>query len=135
MSGNESRIRVLVVDDDVEHLTMTERALSAYGFEVRTYRSSLGVSNVVRTALPDVVLMDVNIPALSGDKVLSLARNQAPASTKFILYSAADESRLRSLALTSGADGYLTKAVQGEALARKLSSIHYRGQQASAVGS
>jgi DNA-binding response OmpR family regulator len=128
MSESENKIRVLVVDDDVDQLMLLERTLNAYGFEVRTHRSSLGVSNLVRNALPDLVLLDVNIPALSGDKVLALARNQAPPTTRFILYSASDESKLRALALASGADGYISKSVQGESLARKLISIYKKSR-------
>ena len=129
MSESENKIRVLVVDDDVDQLMLLERTLNAYGFEVRTHRSSLGVSNLVRNANPDLVLLDVNIPALSGDKVLALARNQAPnTSTRFILYSASDESKLRALALSSGADSYISKSVQGEALARKLISIYKKSK-------
>jgi DNA-binding response OmpR family regulator len=128
MSESENKIRVLVVDDDVDQLMLLERTLHAYGFEIRTHRSSLGVSNLVRNALPDLVLLDVNIPALSGDKVLALARNQAPTSTRFILYSASDESKLRALALASGADGYISKSIQGEALARKLISIYKKSK-------
>ena len=127
---SEMKIRVLVVDDDQDQLTLAERTLSAYGFEVRTHRSSLGVSNLVRTSTPDLVLLDVNIPALSGDKVLALARAQAPAGTKFILYSASDETKLRALARASGADGYISKSVNGEALAQKLESIHQKGRAA-----
>lgn len=92
----ETKIRVLIVDDDQDQLSLVERTLSAFGFDVRTHRSSLGVSNLVRTTQPDLVLLDVNIPALSGDKVLTLARGQAPKGTKFILYSASDESQLRA---------------------------------------
>jgi len=128
MSESENKIRVLVVDDDVDQLMLLERTLNAYGFEVRTHRSSLGVSNLVRNANPDLVLLDVNIPALSGDKVLALARNQAPTGTRFILYSASDESKLRALALASGADSYISKSVQGEALARKLISIYKKSK-------
>lgn len=128
MSDNETRIRVLVVDDDADQLLLLERSLYAYNFDVRTHRSSLGVSNLVRTVMPDLVLLDVNIPALSGDRVLALARNQAPPTTRFILYSASDESKLRSLALACGADGYITKSVQGEALARKLTSIYKKSR-------
>ena len=126
MSESENKIRVLVVDDDVDQLMLLERTLNAYGFEVRTHRSSLGVSNLVRNANPDLVLLDVNIPALSGDKVLALARNQAPTTTRFILYSASDESKLRSLALASGADGYISKSVQGEELAQRLRAFRLK---------
>ena len=112
--------RVLVVDDDPDLLDLVQRSLSRYGFEVHTHTSALGVSNLVRSSSPDLVLIDVNFPALKGDKVVGLARQYAPAGTKFILYSASDESKLRSLALQSGADGYLSKSVQGEELAKKL---------------
>jgi DNA-binding response OmpR family regulator len=118
-----TNIRVLVVDDDQDQLVLMERSLAPYGIDVRTHRSSLGVSNLVRSCLPDVVLLDVNIPALSGDKVLTLARAQSPEGTRFILYSASDESRLRALARSCEADGYISKSIQGEDLARKLRDI------------
>ncbi|MBU8899349.1 response regulator [Corallococcus sp. H22C18031201] len=125
---SEMKIRVLVVDDDQDQLVLAERTLSAFGFDVRTHRSSLGVSNLVRTTTPDLVLLDVNIPALSGDKVLALARAQAPKSTRFILFSASDESKLRALAQASGADGYISKSVQGADLAKKLEQLHKKGR-------
>lgn len=119
-------MRVLVVDDDPELLELVARSLSAHDFEVETHTSALGVSNRVRDSSPDVVLIDVNFPALKGDKVVSLARAQAPQGTKFILYSASDEARLRALALASGADGYLSKSVQGAELAQKIASFRPR---------
>ena len=57
MSESENKIRVLVVDDDVDQLMLLERTLNAYGFEVRTHRSSLGVSNLVRHATDGVLLL------------------------------------------------------------------------------
>jgi two-component system, OmpR family, response regulator len=119
----EGKLRVLVVDDDPDLLDLVARSLSAHGIEVETHPSALGVSNRVRDTVPDVVLIDVNFPALKGDKVVSLARGSAPKDTRFILYSASDEAQLRSLALASGADGYLSKSVQGAELARKIHSF------------
>lgn len=130
--SSEPKIRVLIVDDDPDQLALTERSLSSYNFEVRTHRSSLGVSNLVRTTAPDIVLLDVNIPALSGDKVLALARQQAPEHTRFVLYSASDEAKLRALALAAGADSYLSKSTQGADLARKLEKLHKRPRTAVA---
>jgi len=128
MAEETPRIRVLVVDDDVDTLELVRRTLTARGFEVHTHTSALGVSNLVRNTAPHLVLLDVHFPALKGDKVVALARQYAPPSTQFILYSAADESRLRSLALASGADGYLSKSVQGEELAQKLLALRSRGR-------
>jgi DNA-binding response OmpR family regulator len=123
------KVRVLVVDDDPDQLELIRRTLSSHGFEVQTHHSALGVSNLVRNGEPDLVLLDVNFPALKGDQVVSLARRYAPRNTKFILYSASDESRLRALALASGADGYLSKSVQGAELIQKLTA--FRAQSRS----
>ncbi|OJH36153.1 response regulator [Cystobacter ferrugineus] len=117
-----TRARVLVVDDDPDQLDLVRRTLAPH-FDVQTHDSALGVTNLVRQGEPDLVLLDVNFPALKGDQVLSLARRYAPRGTKFILYSATDESRLRSLALAAGADGYLSKSIQGAELIQKLNAF------------
>src|SRR5690606_5831010 len=68
------KLRVLVVDDDVQHLDLVRRSLRAFGIDVETSDSSLGVSAIIRRTEPDLVLLDVNIPALPGDALLGLAR-------------------------------------------------------------
>ena len=118
------RLRVLVVDDDPDQLDLVRRTLAAH-FDVQTHDSALGGTNLVRNGAWDLVLLDVNFPALKGERVLALARKVAPPETRFILYSATDESRLRALALATGADGYLSKSVQGAELIKKL--IAFRG--------
>lgn len=102
---------VLVVDDDAMFLELVERALRKQGFEITTSSTALGVTNLVRETGPDVVLLDVNIPALSGDTLLSVARRQAQKQTRFVLFSSCDESKLRALANKVGADGYISKSI------------------------
>ncbi len=119
----EVKPKVLVVDDDALQIDLVARTLRADGFEVQTSIQSIGVSNVVRTFLPDLVLLDVNIPALSGDKLVALARKYANPGTRFILYSACDEGKLRSLAKESEADGWISKSVTGAALAARIRAL------------
>jgi DNA-binding response OmpR family regulator len=126
----DGKLRVLVVDDDPDLLDLVARSLRVHGIEVETHLSALGVHTRIRDTVPDVVLIDVNFPSLKGDKVVSLARAQAPAGTRFILYSASDEAQLSSLAKASGADGYLSKSVQGEELARKIQSFRHKPRPA-----
>jgi len=121
------KVRVLIVDDDALHLSLTQRLLGSHGIEVLTCDSPLGVSNLVRHNKPDVVLLDVNMTQLSGDRVLSVARRHAPPGTQFILYSAADEEKLRELATRAGADGWLSKSTESEELVRKIRSFARRG--------
>ena len=115
--------RVLVVDDDPLQLELIQRSLVLEGFEVTITKAALGVSNLVRAFAPDVVLIDVNIPALTGDRILTLARRHAPPTTKFLLFSACDESRLRALASETGADGWISKSVGGTVIAARIRKI------------
>ncbi len=128
--GPAPRARILVVDDDHDQLELMRRTLSPH-FDVQTHDSALGVSNLVRQGAPDLVLLDVHFPALKGDQVVSLARRHAPPGTQFILYSASDEAKLRSLARASGADGYLSKSVQGAELVQRLTAFRLRGRPSS----
>lgn len=119
----DETFRILVVDDDKMQLDLVQRSLRADGFDVMTCSSPIGVTNVVRSFAPHIVLMDVNIPALSGDRLIGIARKGAPAGTRFVLYSASDESTLRRLAREVEADGWLSKSVTGSDLAQRLRTM------------
>ncbi|MEM9074793.1 MAG: response regulator [Myxococcota bacterium] len=114
-------LRVLMVDDDTSQLDMTSRMLRLEGFEVKTVSESLGVSVIAREFAPDVVLLDVEIPALSGDRLLSVLReNLRGASTALVLFSACDVDTLRRLATDVGADAWIRKGLEPEELAARL---------------
>src|SRR5688572_24384080 len=114
---SERSARVFVVDDDAHQLELVARTLGVEGFDVRTCSSSIGATNMIVEFEPDVVLLDVNIPALSGDALVAISRKWAPKRTRFILYSACDETKLRALAKAVGADGWISKSVTGLELA------------------
>jgi DNA-binding response OmpR family regulator len=103
---------------------MVRRFLRLEGFEVETCSSPIGVSNLVRRLKPSVVLLDVNIPALSGTNLLQLLkRNVEAASTRFVLFSSEDVEKLRRLAGEFGADAYIQKGVDGSSLAKRLREV------------
>lgn len=116
-------LRILVVDDDNAQLELVERTLKADGIEVMTCSSPIGVTNQIVSFNPKIVLVDVNIPALSGDRLIGISRKWAPQGTLFVLYSASDESRLRGLAREVGADGWISKSVTGSVLTARLRSF------------
>lgn len=119
----DETLRVLVVDDDHSQLELVERTLRADGIEVRTCSSPIGVTNLIVSFVPQVVLVDVNIPALSGDRLIGISRRWVPIGTRFVLYSANDESRLRLLAKEIEADGYISKSVTGTDLSKRVREL------------
>jgi DNA-binding response OmpR family regulator len=97
-------VRVLIVDDDPAILRMLVRVLTVRGHEVDGADSPYGVSAVVQQRQPDVVLLDVMMPGLSGTSLAQLIEKlDMPTRPTVILYSAMPEDQLRKAALGVGA--------------------------------
>jgi two-component system OmpR family response regulator len=127
--SREARVlRVLIVDDDHEQLDMVSRILRLEGFEVATTSEAIGVSNLVRSFEPDVVLLDVEIPALRGDRLLGLARRGAPAHTKFVLFSAYEPEKLRAIAREVQAHDWISKGDGAFSLGLRLRQMCQRSK-------
>jgi len=102
--------RILVVDDDQLHLLTTAELLEDEGYEVLVQGSPFGATERIMATRPDVVLLDVNMPGLSGESLLPLLKARAQTrATPVVLLSSNDESALRAAALRLGADGYACK--------------------------
>ncbi len=94
MSGASNR--VLVVDDDPRNLGMVRRYLEAKGLEVITTDSPFGVTAIVSREDPDVVILDIMMPALDGETVARFIR-ESGGGARIVFYSAINESELRAL--------------------------------------
>ena len=102
--------KVLVVDDDELHLYTTKELLENDSIEVITHKSWLGATNRVKEVEPDLVLLDINMPALSGDKLAAIIKPYCDAmTTPIVFHSSNDEDSLRELVKTHGVRGYICK--------------------------
>jgi DNA-binding response OmpR family regulator len=119
--------RIMLVDDEPLQLALVGRTLRSDGFRVVSTDSSLGVTNTVRSFQPHLMLLDVRIPELSGDRLLPLVRRIAP-STLLILYSACDQDQLRKLAAQVAADGWISKSEEIGKLSRRLKELIVKSQ-------
>lgn len=106
----QNKKKVLVVDDDDMHLYTTKELIENDRIEVITHKNWLGVTSVVRREHPDLVLLDINMPALSGDKLSTLIKPYCDATrTSIVFHSSNDEDSLRELVKTHGVRGYICK--------------------------
>jgi DNA-binding response OmpR family regulator len=102
--------KVLLVDDNPDLLATAERFLSQRGFAVVTSDTSLGVSSIVRSERPDVVVLDAMMPSVGGAALASFLKNlEAMKGVPILLYSAMDEEKLHGLARQHGLP-YVSKA-------------------------
>ena len=123
--------KVLVVDDSEIALEMARIRLEEAGFEVVTLSSPFGFSAELRAQTPDIVLLDVSMPALQGDRLLQIAQrhvDDTPSSKggpkrrrcPIVLYSDRPEQELGEIARACGADGYVRKSLNFDAIVRAL---------------
>jgi DNA-binding NarL/FixJ family response regulator len=80
----------------------------------------LGMSRVVNHEKPDVVLMDVEMPAMEGDKAVEILLKHRLHDCTILLYSGRAPSELQALAHKCGASGFVPKSVTNAALAQAI---------------
>lgn len=112
---------ILMVDDEPFILTATAQFLRSSGYEVHTCDQWMGVAAVVRSANPDVILMDYNMPGLKGDEMCRILKRNAASDLRIIIFSSEPEADLVSIIGECGADGYICKREPGHRLLRALS--------------
>jgi DNA-binding NarL/FixJ family response regulator len=116
-------VRVFVVDDDLPFREALAELLRAHGLDVvGTAGSGEQAIAVVKDIAPDIVLMDLQMPGLSGSQTAVRLRAVAPASRVLMLtISGADEDVLE--AMLAGATGYLVKGTPPEALVAAIRAV------------
>ncbi len=91
-----NRKKVLVVDDDELHLYTTKELLQDDFIEVLTHQSWTGATKRIKDLQPDLILLYINMPALSGDKLISIIKPYYGAiTTPIVFYSSNDEDKLK----------------------------------------
>jgi PleD family two-component response regulator len=104
------RQRILIVDDDQAHLSSTKGILEAEGYDVYTHDQPFGSTTAIMKLRPHLVLLDVNMPGLSGEKLADVYRGNASIrDVRVVLYSSNDEDWLRAAARRLQLDGYVCK--------------------------
>jgi two-component system phosphate regulon response regulator OmpR len=123
----ENKQRVLVVDDEAEIREMLSEYLNSHGFEVMAADSGKSMRELLAKQVPDVVLLDVNLP---GEDGLTLARYiRERFDLPIIMVTAADEVVDRVVGLEVGADDYLTKPFDPRELRARIKSVLRRYQR------
>lgn len=110
-------MRVLVIDDSEIALEVAAGALRSAGLDVFTLSTPLGGASALAQHRPDLVLLDIDMPALSGEKAaLVFKRQRFLVGLKVILYSGRDAAELEGATRRSGADGWVRKSADGNEL-------------------
>ncbi len=131
-SAVECPIRVLAVDDDPHTLKYVRSALSKSGYRVRGTGDPECVIELLESERPELILLDVLLPGMSGFDLIERVRAVSPVPVIFL--SGRDEEDNIVKALKLGADDYIVKPFSPpELLARIDASLRKRARQTQSV--
>lgn len=117
-----SGTRVLVVEDDPSISRLLELELGHRRFTVRVVPDGLAALVEVVTFQPDVIVLDILLPGMDGERVLATLRQQG-IRTPVVMLTARDAVRDKVHSLETGADDYLTKPFDIDELVARIGSV------------
>ena len=105
--------RALIVDDDLSMTMVVESVLRRSGMDTRVINDPTLALPMLESFLPDVILLDLHMPGISGLELLSLFRaHTKTAFTPVVLISGDENQERRYETLTAGGDDYLIKPLR-----------------------
>ena len=120
--------RILLVDDDVALATMLREFLELQGFQVSMAHDAESGLEVLEHAPPDLLVLDVMLPGISGFEALKRLRQRH--DLPVVMLTARGEESERILGLMDGADDYLAKPCSPLELAVRIRAILKRARAA-----
>ncbi len=125
MAKSNSDIRILIVDDDPDILFATARTLKKENYEVKTAESGQQCLDQIEQQHPDLILLDVELPDISGLEICKKLKNNPDTKKIFIIFVSGSRtsSHDQSDGLDFGADGYIPRPVSNRELVSRVKSI------------
>ena len=116
--------KVLIADDEPSIVTALEFLLERAGYESRVARNGDEALKAIEADPPDLVLLDVMMPAVSGYEVCKRIRERAEwAGIKVVMLSAKGRDAEVAKGIAMGADLYVTKPFSTRELMEQIASL------------
>jgi CheY-like chemotaxis protein len=116
--------RILVVEDNANNLKLLRDVLQFSGYDVAEARSGEEGVELAASRIPDLILMDLQLPGIDGVEALRLIRaNPATRSVPVVAVTAFAMESDRNRALLAGFDGYVEKPISVRALPSQIKSF------------
>ena len=104
--------RIIAIDDEVDFISMLKDYFELRGYEIAVASKGVQGIELIKANKPDVVVLDLKMPGVSGDEVLGLLKSKQP-KAKVIFVSAYDDAgKTKARLLNAGAYAYLDKPLK-----------------------
>ena len=115
--------RILVIDDSLSAVQKARTILEGAGHEVETLELLIYLPQAVKNDPPDLILLDLSMPALSGVNVAKFIRRYESSPIPIVLYSSRAMEELQETAQNLEAAGYVQKNEPDSTLVSTVSKV------------
>ena len=116
--------RILIVEDAEHVSSMLIDLLDSQGYQVAHASEGRSGLDMARRGLPNLVLLDINIPEINGIEVCKAIKSDPKtAGIKVIMISAMDKGEVMKAAFLAGADEYILKPFDAMKLLRRVGEV------------
>ncbi len=106
--------KILYVEDNMDNMILVRRALEAWGYEFIWAQNGTSGVELAESNMPDVILLDINLPDIDGYEVARRLRNSGKSTLVYVPIIAVTANALRGdaeKALAAGCDVYMSKPI------------------------
>ncbi|MCK4981996.1 MAG: response regulator [Victivallaceae bacterium] len=131
MGNISEKIRIMIIDDTVDNLSLLNKLLSEQGYDVSLFPKAELALHALTLSIPDLILLDINMPGMNGFELCKkLKKNKKYQDIPIIFLSAMQNVKDKVNAFRTGGIDYITKPFQfDEVLVRVKTHIKLRSQQ------
>ncbi len=124
----ESKLKkVLIVDDEADILEIISYNLIKEGYEIQTAKNGIEGLDKVQPFKPDLVILDIMMPKMSGVEVCKILRSKPEYNDTLIIFlTALNDESSQIKGLETGADDYISKPISPKVLVSRVNAIFRR---------
>jgi len=120
---------ILYIEDNVDNRTLVRRVLQIEGYRVMEADSGFKAFEILRSEIPDLVLMDINLPDMDGYEITTrLKQMPSLARVPVIAMTANVMKGDREKTLAAGCDGYISKPIDIDTLPGQIARFLRKNQ-------
>ncbi len=121
---NKDRISILIIDDSITNIVLLNAILSEKGYDIKTVISVVDAFKILHEFTPDLILLDLHMPVLSGfDFLERIKKDEANKEIPIIVVTAYSDKESLNRSLNLGAYDYIEKPINVELLLNKISKF------------
>jgi two-component system cell cycle response regulator DivK len=120
---------ILYIEDNIDNRTLVRRVLQIEGYRVMEAERGFKAFEILRSEIPDLVLMDINLPDMDGYEITTrLKQMPSLARVPVIAMTANVMKGDREKTLAAGCDGYISKPIDIDTLPGQIARFLRKNQ-------